>query len=1007
MKFTNRVNNLFKLFVQASLKYVFILCFVLFSFSLVEGRDFVDYRFDNWATDAGLPQNSVLAITQTRDGYLWFTTFDGLVRFDGVHFTVFDKSNTPAIAGNRFTSLLEDRNGALWAGSEYGGLIRYAGGEFRNFNLSADASGTTVRQIQQTADGELMVVTDSSFLRRTGENSFELFQADKDRRQKILWGKSGTRWIADANGIHEQKIGQTTDYSFYLAEIYSDDFWYEDQTGGLWLGAAGTFYHLQNGKIITFEPDGSRHETARVDIKLSEYVFYENADGNIWAGGADGLTIFKPNGEQRRKFTVADGLPSNFISAIYGDREGNVWLGTLNHGIVRAGRKFISTFSAADGLKANNIYPVYEDRAGQIWTGGDSLARISGGAVTDYNFTTKFQSNNPESFAEDRRGRLWIGFINGAGYIENGKFTDYSDVLGNYDCSVIHEDRAGNMWFGTSKGLIKITNGEKTVYTVEDNLPGNEIKDIYEDGDGAIWIAAYGGLAKFENGKFTSFTEKDGLTGSLARTITGEAAGTLWIGTYGSGMSRFKDGKFTSYTTANGLFNNGVFRILDDDAGNFWMSSNRGIFRVSKQQLNDFADGKIASFTSVAYGKEDGMLSTECNGGRQPAGAKTADGKLWFPTQAGVVIIDPQAILFNKQPPPVVIETVKIDNREIDKPIKDVMLQPGQTSLEIGYTGLSLIKSEQVRFKYRLENLDDNWTDAGTRRSAYYSYLPPGEYVFQVIAANSDGVWNETGQSIAVRVVPPFYRTWWFYIGSILAVFAAVFAVYRLRLRQIENRHREQEMFSRRLIDSQEQERKRIAAELHDSLGQLLVVIKNRARLGLKVENNSDVTENHLDGISGAASQAIEEVKEISFNLRPYLLDKLGLTKTLKSMLGKVFEASGVNLTTDIDDVDDVFPKDSEILFYRIVQETVNNIIKHSEAKNAEISIKCAGNLLVLTISDDGKGFDKAAQAQSLNCSFGLIGIAERARLLDGTHFFASEIGKGTTLTVRIDLQNA
>ena len=998
----------FKGLNQKKYSYAVIFACVLFFRALATAKTGVDYRFDGWATDDGLPQNSVLAVTQTRDGYLWFTTFDGLTRFDGVKFTVFDKTNTAAVVGNRFTSLLEDADGALWAGSEYGGLIRYQNDVFQKFQLSGDAADTTVRGIQQTTDGELIAATDSALFRRTGQNSFEPFSAGGETvERKILWSKSGAKWTIDASGLHENRDGRTTDYAVYVKSIPPENLLYEDSRGALWIGEAETFYRMKNGVMTRFEKSGDRVQVNRADINLPECVFYENTDGSIWAGGADGLTIFDPNDGQRRHYTTADGLPSNFIRSIYGDREGSVWLGTLNRGIIRASRKFISTYSAANGLKGENINPVFADRAGQIWLGSSIVEKINGDVITHYDQTKLKNLGDPQSIGEDDKGRVWIGFYSGIGYFEGDKFTDLSDFLGRYTFNVIREDRDGALWFGTNAGLIKLQNGEKTIYSAQNGLPDGEIKDVYEDANGALWIAAYGGLSKFENGKFTTYTKRDGLPGNLVRTITGEADGTLWIGTYGSGLARLKDGVFTNYTTANGLFNNGVFRILDDGAGNFWMSSNRGIYRVAKQQLNDFADGKIASFTSVAYGKEDGMLSTECNGGRQPAGAKTADGKLWFPTQQGVVVVDPQAILFNKQPPPVVIESVKIDNREIDKPSEDISLQPGQTSLEIGYTGLSLIKSEQVRFRYRLENLDDNWTEAGTRRSAYYSYLPPGEYVFQVIAANSDGVWNETGKSIVVRVVPPFYRTWWFYIGSILAMFAAVFAVYRLRLRQIETKHREQEMFSRRLIDSQEQERKRIAAELHDSLGQLLVVIKNRARLGLKVENNAEATENHLDGISGAASQAIEEVKEISFNLRPYLLDKLGLTKTLKSMLGKVFEASGINLTTDIDDVDDVFPKDSEILFYRIVQETVNNIIKHSEAKNAEISIKRAGNLLILTISDDGKGFDKAAQAQSLNRSFGLIGIAERARLLDGTHFFASETGKGTRLTVRIDLQNA
>jgi hypothetical protein len=295
---------------------------------------------------------------------------------------------------------------------------------------------------------------------------------------------------------------------------------------------------------------------------------------------------------------------------------------------------------------------------------------------------------------------------------------------------------------------------------------------------------------------------------------------------------RFRDGKFFNYTIANGLFNNGVFAILEDKQHNFWISSNRGIYRVNRQELNDLAAGKIAQVNCIAYGKSDGMRSTECNGGRQPAGLIARDGKFWFATQDGVAVVDPERVVENRLPPPVEIESVSIDRHGV--PFNQaVRMTHAQTSLDVAYTGLSLIKSDLLRFKYKIEGLDPDWIDAGTRRTAYYSYLPAGTYTFRVIAANSDGVWNTEGKSFTLVVVPPFYRTWWFGVLSAVLLSAVVFVVYRNRVSRLQARTAEQEVFARQLIDSQERERTRIAAELHDGLSQSMVIIKNRAMLSL------------------------------------------------------------------------------------------------------------------------------------------------------------------------------
>jgi signal transduction histidine kinase len=475
-----------------------------------------------------------------------------------------------------------------------------------------------------------------------------------------------------------------------------------------------------------------------------------------------------------------------------------------------------------------------------------------------------------------------------------------------------------------------------------------------------------------------------------------------------------------------------VFQILEDARGNFWISCNRGIYRVSKQQLNDFAAGRIQKISSVAYGKQDGMLNFECNGGRQPAGIKTRDGKLWFPTQEGVVVIEPEATPINPLPPPVVIESVALDRAVLpfQNAAAGIEIGPGQANLEINYTGLSYLKSEQMRFRYKLVGQDQDWVDAGTRRAAYYSYLPPGAYAFTVIAANSDGIWNETGASLRVLVTPPFYRTWWFVGLTVLSLAGMIALIYRFRVTQLRKEHavteafsREllasREAFSRQLLESQESERQRIAAELHDGLGQNLLIIKNHALLGLADREDPAATEENLTMISEMTSQALDEARQIAYNLRPYQIDRFGLTRALQSMLNRVAESSEIGFHCEVDKLDGLFSKEAEMNLYRIVQESINNILKHSRATEAEVRIARNGHHVLLRIADNGQGFDKAdsrgrdtlssANPQSAIrnpqlSGFGLTGMAERARMLGGEYRLQSTPGQGTVISISIAL---
>ena len=956
------------------------------------------YHFDSRDTDSGLPQNSVKSILQTRDGYLWFTTLDGAVRYDGAKFTVFNTTNSPGIRSNRFASMYEGADGALWLGTEDGGLTRYQNGEFHTFSADEGLPHNLVKAIAGDENGELLVATHNT-VGRLKNDTFEILfkQPHPDR---TYFGKSPDGlWFWDNTRFYRLKNGSLESYpsgdalnSEYTSVIF------EDRAGDLWIGRRdGGLYKLKGGDFhspLQFFPLQQNFTSA-----------FQDRQGQMLFGTASGALYVLQNERfveliKPQESSTSDAIAGNGIIAIYQDREGTIWCGTFARGLKQLNREIITVLTTSQGLGNGNVSAILEMSAGEIWIAANNVSRYKDGKFTNY-----AEAKATFALAEEREGALWIGGIDGLLRFKDEKFTDFEEsitkLLGiNFEIYDIHPDRAGNLWFGTNKGLIRLgSDGATKLFTTRDGLAGDNVKIIYEDANGDLWIGTYGGLSRFDGESFVNYTEQNGLSGNRVRSIYEDASGTFWIGTYDRGLNRFRDGKFTNYTTADGLFNDGVFQVLEDERGNLWMSSNRGIYRVAKSQLEDFAAGKINIVTSVAYGKQDGLLNTECNGGTQPAGVKTRDGRLWFPTQDGAAVIDPEDVPINPLPPPVVIESAMID-RESAAFSDELEIAPGKNDLEINYTGLSFIKPEQVRFRYKLEGLNNDWIEAGNRRAAYYSYVPPGEYNFRVIAANSDGVWNESGAMIRVVVKPPFWRTWWFAALVVCSLVGLGFLVYNRRVAVLKRAHHVQEAFSRRLIKSQEQDRKRIAAELHDGLGQSLVIIKNRAVLSLTARDDYERAFEQLDEIAGAATEALNEVKEITYNLRPYQLDRLGLTKAIESMLRRA-SSEATEFIFEIDSIDGAFPEDSEINVYRIVQESVNNIIKHANASLAKIRIERRERAVEITIKDNGKGFD-TEKTRANGGGFGLLGIAERARMFEGEFEVHSTVGQGTVISIKL-----
>ena len=958
------------------------------------------YLQTTWATEEGLPQNSVNAILQTRDGYLWLGTFGGLARFDGVKFTTFNSGNTPGLKSNRILSLCEGRDGRLWLGAETGELMSYKDGVGQTYTTEDGLPGGYVWALHEDRGGALWAGTSKGLARFDG-GRFTAYTTRDGLPDDEVWAiqedEDGRLWVVTDRGLVEFDGGKFTTYRPPAG--LAEGLWAASSVrrgGGLWLGTRSGIASFNEGSFTSYKNPASAPEWKMRTIM-------EDGEGTLWISYFQPSVVYRfSNGTfSLYPMTSAGGV----IRSMYEDREGNLWMGSDGGGLIRLKKRRLATYTADDGLPSDSVRAITEDGTGGIWIATNSgLAHQKAGRFTTYTDKDGMLSYDLFALCRDRAGSLWVGSNYGLTQLKGDRFINYTTAQGlsHPEVHSLAEDREGNLWVGTIAGLNRLREGRFTVYRRSDGLVHDDVRFIMQARDGALWLGTTGGASRFKDGAFTSYTTRQGLSNDYVRAILEEPDGTLWLGTYGGGLNRLKDGRFTTITTKDGLFDDFISRILEDERGNFWLLGNRGISRVSRRELNDFAEGRALSVAPVSYGVADGMKSSEGNGGFQPAGWRAADGKMWFPTIKGVAVVEPHEI--NSLPPPVRIEQVSVDRAALPAG-QPVRLEPRQENLEISYTGLSFTRPEQVKFKYRLVGLDHAWVDAGTRRTAYYSHLPPGAYTFEVMAENGDGVWSETAAALAVVVRPPFWRTWWFLTLCALSVVGVAFGVYRLRVARLERARAAQEEFSRRLINAHESERRRIAAELHDGLGQSLAMIKNSAVFAAHTAEDLETAKEQLANITAQSAQAISEVREIAHNLRPYLLDRLGLTKAIKSMLNKLADASSTDISFEVDDIDDLFPREAEMSIYRIVQEGLNNVLKHAAATAAGVAIRKGERAVTISIRDNGKGFDPNAprDGDAGKGGFGLLGMAERVRMLGGTHRIESSTGKGTTIIINID----
>ena len=982
-------------------------------------------RIDAWTTDNGLPQNSVTGVTKTPDGYIWFTTNEGLVRFDGVRFTVFNRSNTPEITNNRMSGAFADQQGAVWMNTEAGEILRYEQGGFtvvmKPGEIPSGVASSFFRDpagrvIFYKAPGDERSLTQHY---RYQDGKFVPFAIEgiPANSYLVLTDREDGLWFGGEKTLRRYKDGQIRSFDLGFSTGATNRRAYEDRQGNIWIGynegQRPFLLRIKDGTIRRFRLPFA----ADTDAPVTD--FSEDARGNLWLSlwnngvyriDSKSVTADAPADDLLEPVLLVDKVPNIGIGFLCPDNEGGMWVGT-NEGLIRLMPQTIRVFSKQDGLPEENVYPIYEDGVGRIWAGvwENSVVRYENGSFKTFLRTE--QTYYPTSLFEDRGGRFWLGTNSEIYYLDKNRlirFTEQTGVPAQTEFSVISQDRSNNLWFGTSRGLSRYSGTQATVFTKKDGLPDDYIIALLQTSDGKIWVGTRGGLAAIENGKINAFTVDDGLASNYIRSLYEDSDRVLWIGSYDGGLTRLKDGKFTRFTMKEGLSSNGVFCILEDSRGWFWMNSNQGIYRVRKQEVNDFADGKIQSLTSIAYNRQDGLLNTEGNGGRQPAGVKARDGKLWFPTARGIAVVDPETVTTNQLPPAVLIEEVVVDrnpvaNETLQPAIhnrSEIVLAPNQSNLEINYTGISFINSEQVKFKYRLEGLERDWNNVGTRRTAYYSYLPPGEYTFHVIAANRDGVWNTSGALVKVRVLPPFYKTYWFVAACVAAVLVTIWMLYRLRVRQLAHQFNIS-------LEARVNERTRIARELHDTLLQsfqgLLLRFQSASKL---LPAHPDEAKQRLESAIDQGAAAIGEGRDAVQGLRSSAFETNDLASAITAMAEELTKDSAARESPAIDVEVEGAPRRLNPIVrdeaYRIAGEALRNAVRHANARHITVEIRYDKRQFRLRVADDGKGIDEDALQRQSAGHFGLPGMRERAEIVDGRLEVWSKLDFGTQIELSI-----
>jgi len=960
------------------------------------------YHAQTWTTEQGLPGDTVRAVTQTRDGYLWVATQAGLARFDGVRFQVYSKQNEPAFRTDECNVLLAGSDGSLWVGTIGGGLMRYREGRFETYGRAEGLPTDVVNGLYEDRQGRLWV---------TSYEALTLFEGGRFRTFSTADGgesvyavafnedAEGRVWFFRSRGLNHSGGGKLLVYSD--GDLRQSD---EAAQPSPFRPGAASLAFVGRGPSFWVN-DRAAHTLTRFGAGAGAGVSYDADDAPALAHEDAGGNLWFANGRYELRLAGAGGVlevtrgpwPGGGIHALYADREGNTWVGSSG-GLTRLRRLSFKAYTTAEGLSNETAWTVFEDSRGDLWVGtNDGVNRIRDGRFTTYGMKDGMAANGAVSITEDAAGRLWFASTLGLTSLDKGRFTAYArrEGLLSENVRAVCADSRGRLWVGTVGGLHLFQEGKFRAFTTADGLSHNNVLFVYEDKAGAVWVGTAAGLNRLgPEGRFEVFRKKDGLGSDIVVAAHEASDGSLWFGTVGGGVARFRSGKFTAVTAAEGLGDDTVTTILEDGAGDLWMGSTRGVLRVGLKELNEFADGRTRSVSCVAYGKADGLPSTDCSGGTQPAGWRARDGRLWFPTAKGIAVVDPSAIRRNELPPPVVVESLVVDREPRPLGEGGLELQPGSRAVEFHFTALSFADPSKVKFRYRLEGFDRDWVEAGARREAFYTNLPPGAYRFRVLASNDDGVWNEQGAEVSFRLRPYFYQTIWFYLVCALVAAALMWGVHRVRVRQL-----------RREFVAVLGERNRIARELHDTLAQGLTSVSMQLEaVSAKIDGGPSAAREHLNQARLLVRSSLAEARRSVRDLRSELLDGSDLADALSGVARQLTSGADVRAEVCVTGTPRRLPEPIEKTLLRVGQEALTNAVRHAAAGSVRVRLDYDEAHVRLEVRDDGGGFQPESVGRASGDRFGLRGMRERVEQAGGTLRIQSSAGAGTEVTATLPL---
>ena len=963
---------------------------------LVPAGDLAQLGRRAWQTENGLPQNTVHSVIQDFEGYIWVATEEGLARFDGAGFVVFDKQDTPQLRSNDVRSLLATEKGnVLWA-STAGGLSRRLQGEWTTLTTENGIAGNDVVSAYESRDGAIWVAT-SSGLTRLGDGvptTYTTRDGLADNNVQVvsedLSDTSGAMWVGTAEGLSRLHDGKFTNFTTGDGLPGGVSAIERNRDGSLWLGTSAGLSLYRDGRFRNYTTREGLPDDRVISLRAGR-------DGTLWVGTAAGAALMRD--ERFERFPDGDPLAEGIVLSICEDREGSVWLGTESGGLHQIrGRKF-TTYSTREGLSSDLVKAIYEDGAGDVWVGtyGAGLNLLRGGQVKTFTTKDGLASNIVLALFSDNAGDLWVGTPDGLSRLRAGRFETFTsaDGLPNDFVRSIYADRAGALWVGTRGGLARLKDGAFTTYTTRDGLTSDFVGTVYEDASGSLWVGTLGGLSRLADGRFTSYTTKDGLPETAVIAIHGDGEGRVWVGTNGGGLGLLDGGRFYTFTSRDGLPNDTIYRILEDGRGNLWMSCKKGIFRLDKTELAEFAARGSGSLSPVVYGTADGMPTRECSGGGHPSGWRGRDGRLWFTTIKGVTMIDPERVALNTEPPPVVVEEVRVDGELVTARGRRE-LSPGSSRFDFHYAGLSFVAPERVRYRYKLEGFDEDWVDGGDRRVAYYTNLGPGDYRFLVSAVNNDGVWSRAPASFDFHLRPHFYRTYWFYALTALMLALVAWQLYALRVRQMRAR-----------FDAVLTERNRIAREIHDNLAQEILGVSVQLEIVARMMNvSADAARTHLDRARQLVRASIAEARRYVWDLRSQTLDDRDLPTALAEMTRRLTADTDVQTQFEVGGTFRPLPPQVENNLLRVAQEAVNNAVRHARARTICVNLFFDAAGVRLSVRDDGRGFDAAVADGGRSGHFGILGMRERAEAMGGSLVIESRPGEGSEVTLGVPLES-